>query len=183
MSLTTTQPVAAGEVTGISLRPVSGDDEAFLSEVFLSARPDLMLLPLEPTDVQILVNLQVRGQRASYLTAHPGAVDHVIERDRRPVGRLFLHEDHEAVTVLDVVVLPEFRNQGVGGSVLADVVDLAGSRVVRLHVENGNPARRLYERLGFHLISETGTGCQMERRPRPREVIDSVRSEPVGGVW
>jgi ribosomal protein S18 acetylase RimI-like enzyme len=36
---------------------------------------------------------------------------------------------------------------------------------VRIHVERNNPALRLYRRMGFKKIGETGVYLLMERRP------------------
>lgn len=55
---------------------------------------------------------------------------------------LFLH---------DIVLLPAYRNQGLGGQVLADINAFAdaNSLDVELQVLVTNPAQRLYGRMGF----------------------------------
>ncbi len=50
--------------------------------------------------------------------------------------------------LLFVSVSPEMRGQGLGGKICrAAIGQCAGA--VKLHVDNDNPAQRLYERLGF----------------------------------
>ncbi len=58
-------------------------------------------------------------------------------------------------------VVPAWRGRGVGGALLDALVDAArdaGSVALSLSVEPDNPARRLYERLGFHRVGEVGGG-------------------------
>lgn len=54
-----------------------------------------------------------------------------------------------------VAVAPERQGEGIGGRLVACVVDRileAGHREARLYCVVGNPARRLYERLGFRAV-------------------------------
>ena len=64
-----------------------------------------------------------------------------------------------------VFLLPECQNRGIGTRLVRDV--LAEARAaglpVRLRVFRVNPARRLYERLGFVATGETDTHALMER--------------------
>ena len=56
-------------------------------------------------------------------------------------------------------ILPEYQNRGVGSAVIRDVLAQAQAEglSVGLQVLKVNPARRLYERLGFSLVGETAT--------------------------
>ena len=53
--------------------------------------------------------------------------------------------------VNDIALLPEWRGQGLGHQVLQHLMTEARAqgRSVTIYVEAGNPARRLYDRLGF----------------------------------
>jgi Acetyltransferase (GNAT) family len=75
-----------------------------------------------------------------------------------PIGRLYLHESAAEVRVMDIAVLPEWRGQGLGTTLLHAVLDAGreGNARVSLHVEPGNPAQRLYARLGFRLVEHRG---------------------------
>lgn len=62
---------------------------------------------------------------------------------------------------------PELQGRGVGSGVLRSVLaeaDAAGEPV-RLDVLRGSPARRLYERHGFTLVSEDPVDVRLLRRP------------------
>ncbi len=51
--------------------------------------------------------------------------------------------------LLFIAVAPAFRGQGIGERLLRRAVDACDGDVA-LHVEYDNPAKRLYERVGFH---------------------------------
>ena len=59
------------------------------------------------------------------------------------------------------------RNLGLGSALVGDLLALAASRnlPLRLRVLRVNPARRLYERLGFAQSGESATHYEMEARP------------------
>ncbi|KGB91826.1 MULTISPECIES: GNAT family N-acetyltransferase [Burkholderia] len=65
--------------------------------------------------------------------------------------------------VHQIQIHPARQRQGIGEAVLhALLTDAAHARVpVALSVLHGNPARRLYERLGFRVASETDTSANM----------------------
>ena len=63
------------------------------------------------------------------------------------------------VPELTLGVLPEARRRGVASSLLTAVVDVARQRRIAglsLSVEDGNTARRLYERAGFEVVGRNG---------------------------
>ncbi|AOI84357.1 GNAT family N-acetyltransferase [Burkholderia cepacia] len=65
--------------------------------------------------------------------------------------------------VHQIQILPDHQGRGIGEAVLnALLADAARAHVpVSLSVLHGNPARRLYERLGFRVESATDTSASM----------------------
>jgi GNAT superfamily N-acetyltransferase len=57
---------------------------------------------------------------------------------------------------LSMALLPEYRGQGIGSKLLAQIVELAQNRypALSLSVSVKNPARRLYERFGFLVVKQ-----------------------------
>ena len=153
-------------VSEVRLRPATGADEALLRALFVAARPDLALLPLPPEQLEAMVEMQWRAQRSGYAADHPAATDMVVERGAAAVGRVLV-DPGPPVTVVDVAVLPECRGQGVGEAALRTVLDGAAERGVptRLRVRPDNPARRLYERLGFVVVDHDEVSVTMQREP------------------
>jgi ribosomal protein S18 acetylase RimI-like enzyme len=68
---------------------------------------------------------------------------------------------------MDIALLPEHRNQGIGGKLVRDVMNEAAAigLKVSLHVESYNPAQRLYRRLGFVEAGESGVYQLLEWTP------------------
>jgi len=90
-----------------------------------------------------------------------------------PVGavwiRLFESANHgygfvaEDIPELSIALLPGHRNSGIGTQLLRHMIIEAATQFpgLSLSVGRDNPARRLYERLGFQLIKENGTSLTM----------------------
>ena len=71
-------------------------------------------------------------------------------------------EDQTPKVVLAIV--PDHRGCGVGGALLVELRDAAGSQgycALSLSVEKGNPALGLYERNGFVTLFETEDAWKM----------------------
>ena len=106
-------------------------------------------------------------QRARFdASFEPGEIQ-VISFGGRDAGFTALRREPKEVQLFNIMIAPEFQNRGLGTAVLRDL--LAGARrrriPVRLQVMKVNPARRLYERLGFVVTEETATHFRMAWRP------------------
>ena len=88
-------------------------------------------------------------------------------RATRPLGRLYVHRGETDIRIVDIALLPEHRGRGIGSHLLRAILDEAAKRgrTVSIHVERFNPALRLYERLGFAHVADTGVYYLMEWRP------------------
>ena len=85
--------------------------------------------------------------------------------DDAPVGRLVTDTSTDHVELIDIALLPEYRNHGIGTGVLRGVLAQADriGRAVRLHVEKQSRAVHLYERLGFAICGDVGMYFAMSR--------------------
>lgn len=107
----------------------------------------------------VMVALNVDGRRAQHARRHPRAQELVLLRGGEPVGALLADWSHPTtLALLDLVVLPAHRRQGIGGEVLAATCAAArgAGRGVRLAVFYDSPARRLLRRAGFRPLAEDG---------------------------
>ena len=86
----------------------------------------------------------------------------------QPVGRFFVHRGADAIRVVDLGLLPEYRSQGIGSALLKAVLEEAdeAGMPIRLHAESFNRAMKLYERLGFRAVRINGIHVEMECAPR-----------------
>ncbi len=111
--------------------------------------------------------MQFEAQTHHYDEHYSDAEFLMIEREGRPVGRLYLHRRDDEIRIVDIALLPEERRGGIGGRLLQQVLDEAAEtgRMVRIHVEQNNPAMSLYNRLGFRKIDDLGVYHLMEWKP------------------
>ncbi len=148
-----------------SLRPIQHEDEALLFEIYASTRTDEMAL-LDWSDAQkeAFMRMQFNAQHQHYQKTFPDARFDIILSGDRPIGRLYVHRRPDELHIVDIALLPEHRNQGVGSSLLKGLLAEArdAGKPVRIHVERNNPALHLYERLGFNRIGDTGIYFLME---------------------
>ena len=159
----------------ITLRDALPEDEPFLLEVYASTRAqELALVPWDDEQRKSFLTMQFVAQHSHYREQFPDASYSLIYRDDLPLGRLYvLREEHE-IRILDIAVLPEHRNGGIGTSLLRDLLDEAaeaGKRVL-IYVETYNPSLRLFERLGFSRVSEEGINFLLEWNPGGDEAQD-----------
>jgi ribosomal protein S18 acetylase RimI-like enzyme len=152
----------------VALRPATEADGAFLFGVYASTRLDeLAQTPWSAEEVQAFLAMQFQAQHTYYYTHYTGAQFLVVLVDDIPAGRLYIDWWASELRLMDIALLPEFRNQGIGSHLIADLLRQARARnlPVTLHVEPFNPAMRLYERLGFSKIGEAGIYWLMKWQP------------------
>jgi ribosomal protein S18 acetylase RimI-like enzyme len=155
-------------VERVALRRAGPADRAFLLQVYGSTRAEeLALLPWTDAQKSGFVAHQFEAQDAHYRKHYDAAAFDVIEVDGEPAGRLYVHRGPREIRIVDIALLPAFRRRGLGTRLLGDLIAEAdrGGRKLSIHVEMSNPARRLYERLGFRPAGEHGVHVLMERPP------------------
>jgi len=152
----------------IAYRPAAESDLPFLAGVYAATRTEELAATGWPRELQhAFLMQQHEAQHAHYANVYPEAERLVIERGGEAIGRLYLIEWPANLRVIDVSLLPAARGQGIGEAILRDVGADAASRgkKVSIHVEKHNPARRLYERLGFAVVEDKGVYDLMEWTP------------------
>lgn len=119
------------------------------------------------------LHMQFTAQHQSYVANYPGAQFLVIFLDDQPIGRLYIHKKMNEILIMDIALLPKYRNAGIGSSIILDLqgeARVSGS-LIRLHVESFNPAINLYRRLGFIKTGEISFYHEMTWQP---EVMNHV---------
>jgi ribosomal protein S18 acetylase RimI-like enzyme len=157
---------------GFALRPETEDDIPFLRALYASTRSD-ELAAIDWSDERKLAftDSQFDYQRHHYRTHFSTTEWIVIEHQGEPAGRLYLYRGANALEIIDIALLPQWRGRGVGTALLQAVCAeaQASGRIVRIYVEKFNPALRLYERIGFRAVSDQGVYWLMEWSPSPNE--------------
>jgi ribosomal protein S18 acetylase RimI-like enzyme len=152
----------------IRLRPIADADLPFLERVYASTRTtELAQTDWSEEQKASFLGFQFRAQHQHYLAHYHGALYFVVEQAGVPVGRLYLHWRADDLRIMEIALLPEARGQALGRTLLAALMARAAldGRSVSIHVEQMNPAMRLYLRLGFRKIGEHGIYHLMEWRP------------------
>ena len=146
-------------IKNITLRPVTESDEEFLLAVYASTRAEEMeRVPWTAEQKDAFVRMQFAAQKSHYAAEYPRASHDVICVDGTPVGRIYLDRDAGKLHILDITVLPQHRNAGIGSFLLRQLLQEAAgsSKPVNIYVENFNPSLRLFKRLGFQVAEENG---------------------------
>jgi ribosomal protein S18 acetylase RimI-like enzyme len=148
---------------GVTLRPArnSGpeNDLEFLCRVYAAARAEeLAVVPWSEAEKAAFLKSQFELQHDHYHSNYPDARYDLICEAGRPIGRYYVEPMQNEIRIMDIALLPEHRGRGIGRRLVQDVLDEAARsrRFVSLHVEAENPAKRLYERMGFAVVTDVG---------------------------
>jgi len=151
-----------------TLRLATAEDTDFLLRLFASTRDEFKMLIADETQLAALMNMQFNFQRQQYLEAYPSGHDQIVIDHGEPIGRLFTSMGERTITLVDVALMPEYRNQGIGRQLLEGLIERAShaGKAIVLHVLKTNRARNLYDRLGFRIAGEDGMYYQMICEPQ-----------------
>jgi ribosomal protein S18 acetylase RimI-like enzyme len=149
----------------ISLRPLVPEDEAFLFDLFSSDRGDDLAKLEWPADrVVDFLSQQYSAQQRFFRADYPHADQFIVLRAAEPIGTIVVARDEREIRVVDIALMPPYRNAGIGTYLIKELLAEAGrlGRVFRVQVMRSNPAVGLFERLGLVRTGETGSHYQME---------------------
>ena len=146
----------------ITTRPAGSSDTVFLTAVFVRSLREAITVARGEWDearetAQFLEQLDLRR------TA-------VIEFRGIDVGFSMCAEQDADVEIHTLCVAPEYQSQGIGTHITQSLVRGACARdrgIVVAVLKANERARRLYERLGFDIVSETSHHHQMRFRQAP----------------
>jgi ribosomal protein S18 acetylase RimI-like enzyme len=143
--------------------PVAG--EMFDYRLFAEDRlAEFVAAGMSEMQAEDLIQLQYRGRKMTYAARYRGATNSIILGEHgKPVGRLLLDRKLDRWRIVDIAVLVGYRGGGLGTRTLRECQQscrVAGASL-ELQVAPLNPARRLYERLGFQVIGEDAVAVEM----------------------
>jgi len=149
----------------IRLRPERPEDREFVFSVYASTRTqELSRVPWSADQKEAFLRMQFELQAKHYHEHYADAAYQLVLLRDRPIGRLYVHRGTDQMLVIDIALLPEYRGAGIGGQLMKELLleAAADRKPVRIHVEWENPALRLYKRLGFQLLENSGVYYLME---------------------
>ena len=152
----------------VTLRRITEDDLSFLFGLYASTREEeLAPVPWTPEQKEAFLRQQFAAQHSWWRQHYTGARFDLVLVDGVPAGRLYVDVWEREVRIVDIALVPEYRGGGIGTMLLRRVFDEgdAAGKPVSIHVEVFNPARRLYERLGFVEKGKHGDVYILMERP------------------
>jgi 8-oxo-dGTP pyrophosphatase MutT (NUDIX family)/ribosomal protein S18 acetylase RimI-like enzyme len=146
------------EVDDLDLRPATHGDREFLYELHKAAL-GLYIAETWGWDESF--------QRAHFDERFDPAPRRLILWKGASIGCFTYRVEEDAIELDYIAVLPEFQSGGIGTRLIGQLIDRSEQMglPIRLHVLRANPARALYERLGFVTTREDDARCYMERNP------------------
>jgi len=151
----------------LRLRPVRTDDEGFLFRVYSSTREDeISNLPWDDHQRNSFMQMQFAAQRADYSRRFPDGEHQIIILEDQCAGRLHLARSEDEIRILDIALLPEYRNREIGSFIIEELRREASktNRPVRIYVEQNNRALNLFDRIGFVIVQDIGSHFLLEWR-------------------
>jgi GNAT superfamily N-acetyltransferase len=144
---------------GLVLRPALPLDLELLAAIYATTRTDEMnLVAWSPEQKKAFTDSQSRLQESHYATHYPEAERLLVEREGSVIGRIYVDCSGSDARLMEITILPELRRHGTGTLIIGEFIRWTDSmrHDASLHVEPFNPAKRIYERMGFAVRETVG---------------------------
>ncbi len=141
----------------VTTRAATEQDDAFLFALFKDVRSaEFAHAPLAPAQLDMLMNIQYAGQKQSYGAQYPGGND-IVLLDGQPIGRMWLYQGPAEHHLVDISLMADFRNLGIGAALLTEAIAAARAAGVRLCCSvaaTNHGSLRFHQRLGFQIVGQ-----------------------------
>ncbi len=152
------------------LRPCREADDAFVYDVFCTTwEHEVAALPNQKL-AQHVLRIQHIAQERRFENTYPSFQRYVVMEADEPAGRLYVYETGSGLQIIDLTLMPEYRNRGIGTRILKDLLAYATQegQTVGLRVERRNEgATMLAISLGFRLVGFDDVENVFEWTPAP----------------
>jgi ribosomal protein S18 acetylase RimI-like enzyme len=142
----------------VKLRPATPGDAEFLYQLLRATMRDY---------VEQTWSWDEDWQRAYFDMHFDPAQNQVIVLNGRDIGVISAERREDDIHLSSIYILPAYQGRGIGTQLINDLLAEAFRQglPVSLRVLKVNPARRLYERLGFVVVDEMDTHYIMKVTP------------------
>lgn len=149
----------------VSLKPITTADTEFVFRVYASTREEEMALTdWSDSEIEKFLRSQFLAQQNHFKFYYPKARYDIVLLHNEPVGYMYVDRGPKWILGIDVAMLPQYRNKGVGSILIRDLLSEAEQKGVPFEIQvlkHNTAALRLYERLGFSYTGEEGLHFQM----------------------
>ncbi len=144
----------------LALRPATSEDFDFLWHA--SRHQDTMRSYVDET-----WGWDDARQLSHFQNGFKPAEREIIEIDAKPVGYISVERHEARIFLASIEIAPVYQSRGIGTQLIRALIEEADRMgiPIDLQVLKVNPARELYERLGFAITEITETHCIMRRVP------------------
>jgi ribosomal protein S18 acetylase RimI-like enzyme len=153
----------------LTFRNIVSQDDDFLYNLYADIRKaEFLVLGWQEEQLDAFLRMQYEAQQKSYLLQFPSAVYEMVMMNDVRIGRIITCLTDLTIDIVDISLLSEYRNRGIGTKMIEmeKKKALSMNKSIRLHVLQSNQAGRLYERLGFHIKEEPFPYYRLEWVPK-----------------
>jgi ribosomal protein S18 acetylase RimI-like enzyme len=138
-----------------ALRNAVGTERDYLYKVFRAAMKEYI--------TQTRREWSEQREEAQFQQQLDISATHVIRVDNSDIGFITAPIRDKIIWIHTICIIPEHQNKGFGTEVIRSVIVQAREQKMPLYLSvlKMNPARRLYERLGFRVTQESTHHYQM----------------------
>jgi ribosomal protein S18 acetylase RimI-like enzyme len=139
----------------VKLRPTTAEDAEFLYQLLKTTMREY---------VDQTWSWDEDWQRSYFEMRFDPAKNKIIVLDNRDIGVIATEKSEDEIVLSSLYILPEYQGRGIGTRLIKELLARAfrDGLAVGLRVLKVNPARRLYERLGFVVVEEAETHYYMK---------------------
>jgi ribosomal protein S18 acetylase RimI-like enzyme len=93
------------------------------------------------------------------------AIRKIIQVQGEDIGCISVQDQGDSLFIAYIAILPTYQRRGIGTYLIRNIIQEAEKRKIPIRIQTlkVNPARELYERLGFRITGSTETHYLMER--------------------
>ena len=158
--------VAHPALAGVSVRKCTRQDRPFLRQVYSVARAaEMVTTGWDESAIASFLDLQFDLQHRYWRDHYRGAEFLVIQFRGQPIGRVYWWSNTADAVLIDISLLPAWRNRGVGSGIVAVLNDRADAsrQTTTLHLQPTSPAHSLFLRAGFIIVDDNSVHLKMQR--------------------
>ncbi len=136
----------------LDLRDAQAGDLPFLFDLYCDVRgPEVSAWGWPAAQRDAFLRMQFEARRRGYEAAFPDAAHHIVLSGGQAIGRRLAARTGQGMHLVDIALLASHRNRGIGARLIRELMDgcRASGSALHLQVLRGNPAHRLYQRMGF----------------------------------
>lgn len=164
------------ERSELHLSPIEPNQMDFLRQLYCVSRDfEMIHYPWSEEEKRRFLEWQFELQHHHYQEHYKNGDFDIIYWNHKKIGRIYVHRQSHDIRLMDITLLREHRNRGIGTCLVTELLEEGRNKGARvsLHVEPHNPALRLYQRLGFEVGKTEGPYYYMEWKPGKQKGADN----------